>query len=447
MVLPVNNRFIYTLFSAIFIITGSFIAIQYAKGNFRLTRQGFIPETGLLSANSFPPGAEVLINDKLITATDDTVYLEPGEYDIKIIRDGYSPWQKRLLIERELVTQTNAQLYPTTPSLSPVTFTGASFVSPSPDGQKIIYYTASASSETRTGLYIVELGSSFFTLQRGPRQITGPIPEVEAGEAQLIWSPDSTEVMLLTENKEVMLSLDRRNELATLPDISFQRRQILSQWQEEMYIRERQFLTRFPDAVIQVATQSAKNVYLSPDKKRMVYTATESAQLAEGLVPPVPATNTQPESRTLEPGSIYIYDREEDKNFKVGEESPTATGSAKVLLANDLYRSSPLTLAASPSAFTTLQASTSAETAQNFNQYYTPLYAATFQWLADSKHLLYTQDDRIMVKEYDNTNETVLYSGPFAPYFLYPWPDGSRILMLTSFSPDSPKNLYAIELR
>lgn len=447
MVLPVNNRFLYTFLSALFIITGSFVAIQYAKGNFRLTREGFIPESGLLSANSFPPGAEVLINDKLITATDDTIYLEPGEYDVKIIRDGYSAWQKRLRIEKELVTQTNAQLYPTTPSLSPLTFTGASFVSPSPDGQKIIYYTASASSQLKNGLYVLELGNPLFMMQRGPRQITGDSSELQAGEAEFIWSPDSTQVMMFTPTREVLLSLDRKNDLEVLPDISFQRKQILSEWEEEMYVRERQFLVRFPVEMIQIATQSAKNVYLSPDKKRLLYTATSAAELPENIVPPVPATNTQLESRTLEPGAIYIYDREEDKNFKIGEESPEATSSAKALLATDLYTSTPLTLAASPSAFTTLQASTSAETTRKFNQYYTPLYAATFQWLADSKHVLYAQNDRILVKEYDNTNQTVLYSGPFAPYFIYPWPDGSRVLILTSFSPGSPQNLYAIELK
>ncbi len=48
--------------------------------------------------------------------------------------------------------------------------------------------------------------------------------------------------------------------------------------------------------------------------------------------------------------------------------------------------------------------------------------------------------------EYDGQNRTTLYSGPFVNRFLYPWPDGSRLLIQTSFSPETPANLYAIEL-
>lgn len=89
-----NLRILYTVLSAIFILIGTVLAISYAKGNFRLTQDGFVKETGLLSANSYPTGAQVLIDDKLITATDDTIYLEPGSYQVKIVKDGYVPWEK-----------------------------------------------------------------------------------------------------------------------------------------------------------------------------------------------------------------------------------------------------------------------------------------------------------------------------------------------------------------
>src|SRR5690606_23948077 len=124
-------------------------------------------------------------------------------------------------------------------------------------------------------------------------------------------------------------------------------------------------LARFPVEVISLATQSAKNVYISPDKKRLLYTATEAVTIPAGIAPPVPSTNTQPQERDLQPGSTYIYDREEDTNFKVGEVLADATQSAmtKQLLATDLYNRQALTLEASPSAFRRLQATTSAQTA------------------------------------------------------------------------------------
>jgi len=69
------------------------------------------------------------------------------------------------------------------------------------------------------------------------------------------------------------------------------------------------------------------------------------------------------------------------------------------------------------------------------------------QWFPDSKHLLFVQDGKIKIMEYDGQNSTTVYSGPFANDFVYPWPDGSKLIIKTSFSPDSPDNLYVIDLK
>jgi hypothetical protein len=446
-----NIRVVYTLLSALFIILGTFLAIQYAKGNYRMTKKGFVPESGLLSANSFPPGAEIYVNDKLISATDDTIYLEPGDYKVKIAKEGYSPWEKQLKLEKELVTQTNAVLFPQVPSLTPLTFAGVQNVSPSPDGQKIIFYTSSSSAEAKNGLYILDLINNQLSLQKGPRQISQNTGNIHLNQSLYIWSPDSTELLINAPNdnssKEILLDVDKKTDLTTGPDLTFQKKQLLAKWQEEMYIRERQFLGKFPDKMIEIATTSANNIYLSPEKKRMIYTATVSATIPDRLIPPVLATNTQPESRTLEPGNIYIYDKEEDRNFKVGMEKKDPNAPIKHSLATDLYNREALTYEGSPSAFLSLQATNSAQTVKNFTTYHSSLYVNTFQWFPDSKHLIYTTDDEIHIMEYDGTNDTVVYSGPFSNHFVYPWPDGSKLIMLTSFSPNSPLNLYALELK
>ncbi len=440
-------RVLYTVASAFFILIGTVVAIQYAKGNLRLTNDGLVRNAGLLAANSFPTGAEVMIDGKLATATDDTLYLEPGTYEIELIKDGYVPWKKTLNIEKELVTQTNARLFPSAASFSPLTFTGVTNISPSPDGQKILYYSDTATSERKNGLYVLELSTSALPIQRGPRQIAEDVDAFELENAAFIWSPDSSEVMLITPTREVLLVLDRLNDLVTLPDVSFRKREILTEWEEEMYVRERQFLTQFPLEVVTIATQSAKNVYISPDKKRLLYTATESARIPDTIVPPLPSTNQQPEERELIAGGIYVYDREEDKNFRVGTETLAPVFSEKQLLVKNVFADTSLLRSASTSAFASLQASTSAETADAFNTYHTPLFADTFQWFPDSKHLLFAEENTIKVMGYDSTNVTTIYSGPFGENFLYPWPDGNRLLIIASFSPDVPQNLYAIELK
>ncbi|MFZ1721854.1 MAG: PEGA domain-containing protein [Microgenomates group bacterium] len=457
-----SRRGMYTIFGVLFITIGTFIAIQYANGNLRLTEDGVVQGTGLLAANSFPPGAEVLVNDKLVTATDDTIYLEPGEYTVQIRKDGYAPWSKNLRVEQELVTQTNAKLFPSAPSLSPLTFTGVQNLHPSPDGQKVVYYTASASAERKNGLYVLELNSgSTLSFQRGPRQISFDSENFDLETADFIWSPDSSELIVMSNDREVLLNVSTTNDLDTLTDISFQRKQILSAWEQEMYIRERQFLAEFPVEILKIAASSAKNLYISPDKKRLLYTATQAATIPDTIVPPIPATNTQPEERQLVAGGIYVYDREEDKNFRVASEASDATGSPsgtlnlelnllegaqKKLLALDILDERSQLLTASASAFEALQATDSAQTAKNFNTYHSSLYANTVQWFPDSKHIIFLQDRTIKVMEYDASNKTTIYAGPFIDQFVYPWPDGSRLLIKTAFSPDSPTNLYAIEL-
>lgn len=447
MVFKVNTKVLYTVLSTAFIIIGSFLAIQYAKGNFRLTHQGFVPESGLLAANSFPTGAEVRVDGKLVSATNDTLYLEPGEYLVEIVKEGFSSWQKILKVEKELVTQTNAQLFPLAPSLTPLTFTGVEKITPSPDGQKLLFYTASASAQTRNGFYVLDLNSGLLPFNKQARQITTNGQRFSLEEAAIIWSPDSTQLMLITPTKTMVLDIDKKNDLNLLPNIFSRKKQILSEWQEEMYLRERQFLSKFPPEIITIATQSAQNVYISPDKKRLMYTAIAEVDLPTDLVPPVPATNTQPEERHFTPGNIYIYDREEDRNFKVSQENEQEPMPIKNLLAVDLYAKQPLSLESSPGAFTTLQASKPIQTAANFNQYHTPLFAHQLQWFPDSKHLLYIDENHIQIKEYDDTNDTTVYSGPFLSDFIHPWPDGSKLVILTSFSPDTAPNLYAIELK
>jgi hypothetical protein len=445
-----GKRILYTFLSALFIIGGTALAIHYANGNLRFTDDGFVRETGLLQANSFPTGAEVLINGRQVAVTEDTIYLTPDEYVVEVVKDGYAPWKKTLQTKKGLVTQTNARLFPVAPSLTTLTFTGAENLMPSPDGQKIVYYTASTSATRRHGLYLMELTSSTFSLQKGPRQLTRDSERIDLRTAKFVWSPDSSELLVISENKEMLVPLDRTSDIDVLPDVSFQRDSILSDWEYEMYLRERQFLTRFPAEVVEIATTSAKNIYFSPDpeKSRMLYTATTATTLPEGLIPRVPAASTQRQERELEPGGIYIYDRKEDRNFRVATETEDAAqAQAKYLLALDMFESQPQPFAASPSAFQTLQATTSAQTARNFITYHSSLFANTLQWYPDSSHLIFIEDGKIKVINYDGTNKTTLYSGPFARNFIYPWPDGNRLLITTSFSPDSPPNIYAIELK
>jgi len=437
-----HKGLLYTIVSIILIFAGTLLAIQYAKGSYRVTKEGFAQDTGLLSVNSIPTGAQVLIDDELVTATNDTVYLKPGQYQVKIAKDGYSSWEKSLLLESELVTQTNARLFPSAPSITPLTFTGVENLSTSPDGQKILFFTASNSAEKNNGLYILDLADNTLSLQKGPRQIAPKSSRVNMKNCRFIWSPDSLSFILIDQNLQILLDATKKNDVDSLPNIASQSKQILDEWEAEMFLREQQFLAKFPEQIIKIATQSAQNVYFSPDKKRLLYTATKNVLLNENLVAPLPAANTQTQVRAIQSGDIYVYDREEDRNFKIGSESIHNQGPIKSLLTIGLEKNT------TPSAkmVNSLQDDDIKITANNFNAYHTSFLSNTLQWHPDSKHLISGYDNQVKVIEYDGTNATTLYSGPFAQNFVYPWPNGSRLLILTSFSPNAPLNLYAVEL-
>lgn len=446
--IKVNKGLLFAIFSIVFLVGGTWLAIQFAQGKFRVTTDGIIQGSGLLALSSDPKGAQIFLNDRLVSATDDTIYLEPGEYQVRINKDGYHSWQKNLLLEPELVTSANARLFPIAPSLSPLTFTGVANLLPSPDGQKVAFFVSNQTQEQKNGWYILDLNPQLpFTQSRSPKQILVEGTRYKSEDANLIWSPDSSEILFMTEDKDVIISISSTTQMDTAPDVAFRRRQILSLWEEEMYIRERQFLAEFPEPIIQIATTSANNVYFSPSKKMLLYTATTSARLAEDLVPALPAANSQSQERELQPNGIYVYDKEEDRNFRIGTDEELDNPS-KFLLATDLYSPEPITYQASPSAFTRLQtATTSAELAGTFARYHSPLFTNAPQWFPDSKHLLFFKDQNIIIKEYDNTNEITLFSGPLHSDFFYPWPDGSSLIITASFTPNAPPNLYGVELK
>jgi hypothetical protein len=50
--------------------------------------------------------------------------------------------------------------------------------------------------------------------------------------------------------------------------------------------------------------------------------------------------------------------------------------------------------------------------------------------------------------EYDNTNRIALYAGPFNKEFVYPWPDGRKLVIVTNLNAAlSLPNLYTVDVK
>ena len=447
-----KKRYLLPIISVVAVVTTTFAAIKFAQGYRPNLQTGGLQGTGLLVANSFPKGAQVFINGKLTTATDETLNLSPGTYQVEIKLDGFSPWKKTLALKEELVTQTNAVLFSSIPSLKPLSTTGAKLPTPSPDGTKIAFIVQNAANPIKNGFWILELSGVNLLSSREPRQISQSL-NMDLSQSKITWSPDSRDLLINSLGSNYLLDVNRFNDQANLTDVTARLPLIFSDWEETLARKEQEKLLTLPEKMQQIATASATNLYFSPDEEKILYTATDTITIPEGLQPPLPSKNTQPETRTLEPGATYVYDLKEDKNFKVLEVPPAELGlkiKEKIALVNQIKPLPLIAAQASPSAHIKLQKDLLIpETIDAFNSQYSPLSIQNIQWFPTSKHIIINQNNNISIMEYDSTNQTNIFVNTFENNFVYPWPDGSQLIILTNLNQSSqlPANLYSINLK
>lgn len=431
---------------------GTYIAIQYANG-YRPNSTTILQGTGLLSATSNPKDALIYIDGELQNkVTDDTINLPPGEYNVEISKLGFTPWTKRLTIVQGLVTTTHAHLFRSVPSLTPLTFSGALNITPAPDGQKIAFTIASPSAELKAGLYILDLNDRPALFARGARLIAeNPSPQLDFTDAQLLWSPDSQELLASFDDRNYLLDINRSVRGTDLIGATAQLPFILSNWEQEMTRRDKQLFATLPEEMFKIATTSAINIYFSPNGEKMVYTATQLAQIPSNLIPQLPASSTQPERRDLEPGNVYVYDLKEDRNFLImPAQTALDNDFVKISLVDDLSQDGFFATSATASAQLKLQDPSSlSQTITNFRNHYSSSAWLKYQWHPTSGHLLINREGTIQIVEYDGTNLTTLYSGVYDPSFVYPWPNGDKLIILTNLTqnPQLPANLYTINLK
>jgi len=418
----------------IFVLSATFLAIKFTQGY----RIDFVNKTlrptGLLVAVSNPVGAEVFVNGKLREATNSNLVLSPGEYEIQIKKSGFLPWQKKLQLKKELITETNAFLFPEIPDLKPLTFNGALQPNISPDSSRIVYVvpipevktsTTSATLANLGGVWVMDLTDSFFPLNKEPRQIAKSIAKVrDFGSTELFWSPDSRQILaVFNSGEKILLDASQFNLDSSLINISLTLPNLISGWQTEAKIRELAKLRRLPIPLQEILSQNTKEIEFSPDGTKVSYIATASAEIPENLLPSVLSASTQKQSRQIEPGNLYVYDTKEDRNFLIPFKIPSPTP----LIVKKVKLPTP-----------------------------TPIYQILLsskttvpQWFPTSRHLFWIEDEKVIVCEYDGTNVTTIYSGPFEKSFVVASSGGNRLIILTKLNSSEEKisNLFSVSLR
>lgn len=485
------RQVIYALAGVAFVVIGTLIALKWARGyrpSFIGGKAPAISGTGLLVANSDPKGAEVIVNGKLTTATDDTLNLTPGTYDIEIRKNGFADWKKKLQVQAELVTQTTAKLFPSVPNLAPITYTGVKDTIPSLDGQKIAYIVSDATNSANNGLWVIELLTRNLPIVRAsePKQILKNISKYDLSTSKMVWSPDSGQILVYwaelnksnkarpsvgkpglskktaaseaeTISTAILLSADKLNDEAGIRDASSTLPVLLAQWIQSLDIKDAEKLAKLPDQIKDLMISGADVVYFSPDELKILYAPISDTSIPTGIIPDLPSESTQPESRDIKRGSIYIYDIKEDRNYEINQ----AVLNAPLRLPkqnnevttdgnnywNDRILSWFMPLSKDKADLPPVPEPLLTKALLFLKSKYSPIWEENIQWFPSSNHLIMVKDGKIFIEEFDNTNSVAVYSGPFSENFTYPWPNGDKLVILSSLNSDSPANLYAINLK
>jgi hypothetical protein len=381
---PKTKRLLINLLIILFLAVGTIVAVQFAKGYRPNLQNGSLQGTGLLSVTSYPKSARVNINDKLTTVTDDKLYLTPGNYSVKIEKDGFHPWTKNVLIKSELVTSADARLFPIIPATSPLTFYQVRNATTSPDGTRIAYVLKDAPQET------------------GTERITS--------------------AYLLTTK-----SMNSRN----TPDVTVRLPLIINEWQDQYAKINTPTLTLYPKYLSEILTKQATNVYFSPDKEKVFYTSTTTISLPENEIgKTLPNTNSTPEDRNLVKDQTYLFDLKEGTNYRLNFASNSS----------EIKKTLITTASATPSANLSdlLQLKAQSESFLTTN----------ITWYSNSHQLIVTNTDGVNFVDYDGLNATNITSLQPLNGFTASSPDGSKLILLTNINqrPDT-YNLITFDLR
>ncbi len=400
MVRKLNNPFLKTILVLLLITIVALGAIAYGKG-YRISKdetgRNIVAGTGLLVLTSAPDGARAFVNDELATATNNTLNLKPGIYNVRIEKDGYFTWQKEIEIKNERVTETNALLFPRAPQLTNLTTTGVTNPIFDPESNKIIYTVASASAELN-GIYVMSLNRGILPFGDTRQQIANNLIDTFS-DAQIEVSPDGQSLLATIQPTSTgsarTYSLNTGGFNASPLLVTASADTIREEWALENELFQNEKIKALPRTVQSLFNNYFKDPIFSPEEDKVLYTASVSAQLELVADPPIPSTNSTPQTRDIVEGNIYVYDIKDDKNYLLRD-----AGQGDI-----------------------------------------PEYI----WHPKNRHLYFVENNRINTIEYDKHNLTTVYAGPFINNFITPSSDGAGIIILTNFNDAStPPNLYRI---
>ncbi len=369
-------------------------AIFLAKGYRLSPKTGTIAGTGIISVTSIPDQASVYLDGHLTTATNANINsLQPKTYDVKIVKEGFITWQKQIEVKQGLVSEVKATLFRAIPSVYPLTYNGAQNLTLSPDEQKIVYVVPG--TEKKSGVWVWQMTDRPITFGRGsgPQQLTLGSLGYDFSKATFKWSPDSRQIMATLPDRTLLLNYDRLNDPPQ--DITPTLTSTLNTWEADTKERNLTRLNLIKDLKLKAEASSSAVLKWSPDESK------------------------------------YLYSKDGKNDFKVVD-----LGTKK--------------------SFSLPKAN-------------------AYSWLPDSNHVILVEGDekqqevvknnqaakeesatesalvngKVSIIEYDGFNKSEIYAGRFDLKSVIPWPDGSRIVIISSVptATGNIPNIFGINLK
>lgn len=383
------------------VLLGITAALYLYTSGYRLSKPGGeddtsnqiqVKRTGMIGARSIPEGANVYLNNELVTATDDTISnLKPGEkYKLTISKNGYFKWEKDVQVFPELVTDITAVLVSMTPRLEPLTNTGAQHPAMAPSLSKIAFFSKDPESP---GIWVIPLVGGGLDLFKSNANsvLEDTIYNTFSKGKKIEWSPDEKQ-LLITIPEEIDGTEQDSFYLVDIEDKtaeSTESPELLKNTWRAKSVKTREAIIKnidLPSNIRDIALREDSK--WSPDNKKFLYKVRTNGSL-----------------------EYRVYNME--KPIPVGEKTETLVFKIGV---NDPQ--------------------------------------PEINWYADSYHLILAegkilQDKRgkISIIRIDGTNKTEVYNNSLYDTAVFSSPVGDKLIISTSFTSDEQTNLYTLGIR
>jgi dipeptidyl aminopeptidase/acylaminoacyl peptidase len=347
--------------------------------------------TGIMSVTSTPDGASVYLDGHLATATNTTIpQLTPKTYQVKIVKEGFIPWEKEIKITEGLVTEVKVSLFPAIPTTYPLTFSGVTNLVLSPDGQKLAFsapLTEDPQARQKGGVWVWTMSSAPISFNRSsePHQLVASTTAFDFSASTLQWSPDSKQVLVTLQQggvageanqRNFILGVDQRTSVADIKDITPTVASTLTGWEEDQKLKNSAAILSIADLGVRKTASEAASLKWSPDETKFI----AGPKIFDLGLEKVAGGKTAPGVK------VDSYDLPE---------------------------------------------------------------ALSYLWLPDSRHIILVQKDKIEICDFDGSNRAEIFAGIFDTKFVFPWPDSSRLVFVASHPTPTASipNLFGINLK